>query len=143
VKSITRRDLLVTSGVATGALTDLLSARAGEGSTAKLKIVVTGGHPGDPEAACGGTMARLADAGHDVVALYVSRGEKGVEGKSGKEAAELRMDEARKACAILKARPVFFTQPDCNSEISAARYDVFHKVLKNVASTISRRSFAR
>ena len=75
-------------------------------------------------------MARLADAGHEVVALYVTRGEKGVEGKSGKEAAELRMDEARKACAILKARPAFFTQPDGNSEISAVRYDEFRKVLE-------------
>jgi N-acetylglucosamine malate deacetylase 1 len=126
VATITRRDLLIASG----ALTGLVPAQAGDRPIAKLKIVFAGGHPGDPEAACGGTMARLADAGHEVVALYVTRGEKGVEGKTAKEAANIRMDEAKKACAILKARPIFFTQPDGNSEISAARYDEFRKVLE-------------
>jgi LmbE family N-acetylglucosaminyl deacetylase len=32
----------------------------------KLKVMVTGGHPGDPEYGCGGTIARYADQGHDV-----------------------------------------------------------------------------
>ena len=36
---------------------------------AKLKVVVTGGHPGDPEYGCGGTIARLAAAGNEVVLL--------------------------------------------------------------------------
>jgi hypothetical protein len=48
------------------------------------------GHLGDPEAACGGTMARLADLGHEVVALYLTRGEAGVPGKAAAEAAALR-----------------------------------------------------
>jgi LmbE family N-acetylglucosaminyl deacetylase len=53
---------------------DFEGASAGE-SPPKLKVVVVGAHPGDPEAACGGTMARLADLGHEVVALYLTRGE--------------------------------------------------------------------
>ena len=35
----------------------------------KLKVVVTGGHPGDPEYGCGGTIARYSDLGHDVALL--------------------------------------------------------------------------
>ena len=41
----------------------------------KLKIVVTGGHPGDPEYGCGGTIAHYTDLGHDVVLLYLNKGE--------------------------------------------------------------------
>ena len=40
-----------------------------------LKVVVTGGHPGDPEYGCGGTIARYTDLGHEVVLLYLNRGE--------------------------------------------------------------------
>ena len=36
--------------------------------------MVTGGHPGDPEYGCGGTVARLAAAGHEVVLLYLNDG---------------------------------------------------------------------
>ena len=45
-----------------------LEARA----RAKAKtIVVTGGHPGDPEYGCGGTIARLSDLGHELILLYL------------------------------------------------------------------------
>ncbi len=39
----------------------------------KLKVIVTGGHPGDPEYGCGGTVARYTDLGHEVVLLYSER----------------------------------------------------------------------
>src|SRR5277367_3914292 len=35
----------------------------------KWKIVVTGGHPGDPEYGCGGAIARYTDLGHEVTVL--------------------------------------------------------------------------
>ncbi len=41
------------------------------GTRPKLKVVVTGGHPGDPEYGCGGTIARYTDLGHEVVLLYL------------------------------------------------------------------------
>src|ERR1700722_13707919 len=78
----------------------------------KLKIVVTGGHPGDPEYGCGGTVARYADAGHDVTLLYLNRGEGGCPGKSGKECGDIRVAEGRRACEILKAQPKFADQVD-------------------------------
>lgn len=40
-------------------------------ATRKLKVVVTGGHPGDPEYGCGGTVARFVGAEHEVVLLGV------------------------------------------------------------------------
>ena len=29
-----------------------------------MRVIVAGGHPGDPEAGCGGTIALYADTGH-------------------------------------------------------------------------------
>jgi LmbE family N-acetylglucosaminyl deacetylase len=88
-----------------------------------------GGHPGDPEAACGGTMARLVDLGHEVVALYLTRGEAGVPGKTAAEAGTVRSAEAQRACELLKARALFAGQADGATEVTAARYDDFRKLL--------------
>jgi len=96
----------------------------------RLKVIVAGGHPDDPESGAGGTMARYADLGHDVVALYLTRGEAGIEGKSHQEAAAIRTAECQKACEILKARPLFARQVDGSTEINAARYDDFRKILQ-------------
>lgn len=100
-----------------------------EEHTARLKIVVVGGHPDDPESGCGGTIAKFADAGHDVVAIYLTRGEEGIEGKSHEEAARIRTAEAENACRILKARAVFAGQVDGETEINFRRYDDFEAVL--------------
>ena len=95
----------------------------------RLKVVVVGGHPDDPESGAGGTIARFADLGHEVVALYLTRGEAGIPGKTHDQAAATRTAEAEKACQILKARPVFAGQIDGATEISPARYDAFARVL--------------
>ena len=77
MQRITRRKLLGTSGVAAGSVTlglPLLAALATAEEPRvdrKLKVVVAGGHPDDPETGCGGTMALYSKAGHDVVALYL------------------------------------------------------------------------
>jgi LmbE family N-acetylglucosaminyl deacetylase len=124
---ISRRNLLVGSGITA---LGLVSAQADESTPAReLKVVVAGGHPGDPEAACGGTMARFADLGHEVVALYVSRGEAGIPGKTHAEAAAIRTGEAQKACELLKARALFANQIDGATEVTPARYDEFRKLL--------------
>src|SRR5216684_942924 len=72
----------------------------------KLKIIVTGGHPGDPEYGCGGTVARYTDLGHDVTLLYLNRGEKGCPETSQDAGSHVRVPEAKRACEILKARPL-------------------------------------
>jgi LmbE family N-acetylglucosaminyl deacetylase len=129
---ITRRGLLAGSGIAAGAAAvGLWTAQAGEGTPpSKLKVVVAGGHPGDPEAACGGTMARLVDLGHEVVALYLTRGEAGVQGKTAAEAGAVRSAEAQRACALLKARALFAGQADGATEVTPARYDDFRKLVE-------------
>src|SRR5450631_2334812 len=109
--SIARRDLL--SRVARLAGTAAL-ARATLGAQSppgrKLKVIVTGGHPGDPEYGCGGTVARYADQGHDVVLLYLNRGEKGCPEPAPEKGSLVRVAEAKRACEILKARPAFAGQ---------------------------------
>jgi LmbE family N-acetylglucosaminyl deacetylase len=129
--NLTRRQLLERSAMVSGAVLGLPLAGLGaaaEGQKA-LKVVVAGGHPDDPESGAGGTMARFADGGHEVVALYLTRGEAGIKGKTAQEAAAIRSAEAEEACKILKARAVFAGQIDGATELSPSRYDEFAKVL--------------
>jgi len=93
----------------------------------KLKLVVTGGHPGDPEYGCGGTIARCTDIGHDAVLLYLNRGE--TPGKPS-EFADRRVAEAAKACEILKARPLYAGQVDARAVVDPAHYEAFRKILE-------------
>ena len=124
---ITRRRLLSQTGIVVALP---LVAQAAEAPAAHaLKVLIIGAHPGDPEAGCGGAMARYADQGHEVVAIYLTRGEGGVAGKSTREAAEIRSAEAQAACQILKARPVFAGQIDGATEVTPARYAEFAKLI--------------
>src|SRR5690348_13173607 len=102
MKSWTRRQLLRGSSAL---VADALAAPAGaeeEPKATKLKVLVAGAHPDDPESGCGGAIARYVDRGHEVAILYLTRGEAGIKGKSNDEAATIRTAEAKKACAILK-----------------------------------------
>ena len=105
--------------------------RAAEG---KIKVVVTGGHPGDPEYGCGGTVARYADLGHEVVLLYLNRGDWSE--KSGQDPSPVRVAEANKACEILKARAAFAGQHDGKAIVDPAHYAEFHRLLEAEAPHI-------
>jgi N-acetylglucosamine malate deacetylase 1 len=96
----------------------------------KLKVMVVGGHPDDPESGCGGTMALYADRSDEVVALYLTRGEAGINGKTHQQAAAIRTQEAQQACQILKARPVFAGQIDGATEVNQERYSGFRQLLE-------------
>jgi LmbE family N-acetylglucosaminyl deacetylase len=100
-------------------------AKAADKPARKLKVVVTGGHPGDPEYGCGGTVARYTDLGHEAVLLYLNNGEwpPGSPGLS-------RMAEAAKACEILKARPLYAGQHNSQAVVDAAHYEAFRKILE-------------
>lgn len=133
---LTRRDVLRKSSMLAGSATAFLNLpeadAAGESSKTdrpKLTIVVVGAHPDDPETGCGGTMLKYAEAGHDVVALYLTRGEAGIQNKSHAEAAGIRTAEVGKACETLRASPVFAGQIDGSTEISTDRYVEFAKIL--------------
>jgi len=97
----------------------------------KLKIIIAGGHPGDPEYGCGGTAALYTDKGHEVVFLYLNRGEGGIDGKSGSEAATVRTAEALSACKMLNTRAVFATQIDGQAIVDASHYDEFYRILES------------
>src|SRR4051794_32885590 len=96
---------------------------------AKLKIVVAGGHPGDPECGCGGSIARFSDLGHEVVLLYLNRGEGYCGAAPLNQCASIRTAGAREACRILGARAAFAGQVDGQSVVDAERYDGFARLL--------------
>lgn len=89
-------------------------------SGARLNILCIGAHPDDPESGCGGTLARYSAAGHAVKILYLTRGERGIDGKSLDDAAHIRTLEAEAACVVLGATPMFYGQIDGATEITHA-----------------------
>jgi len=113
MKSSSRRRFMqqATAGIGLLSLPSGLTAR--NISNAKMmNIVCVGGHPDDPESGCGGTLAKFASMGHSVTIIYLTRGEAGISGKSHDESAAIRSREAREACTILKAKPLFAGQID-------------------------------
>jgi len=120
MKDYTRREALKMMGTTSAMLPfGLVSAKGKSGDSAsKAKILVAGAHPDDPETGCGGTMALLANQGHEVVSLYLTRGEAGIPGKSHDDAASIRTKEAKKACEILEARPRFAGQIDGDTVVN-------------------------
>jgi LmbE family N-acetylglucosaminyl deacetylase len=93
----------------------------------RLKIVVAGGHPGDPECGCAGTVARYTALGHDVVLFYLNRGEGYCKG--GERCGSVRTAEAEQACRILKARALFAGQVDGQAMVDEPHYQSFYRLL--------------
>lgn len=117
-----RRDLLKGAALA-GSAAALDSAAHAAASQTKCKVVITGGHPGDPEYGCGGTVARLTGLGHDVTLLYLNDG-------AWETSAAVRIAEAKKACEILKARPAYANQTNGHAIVDNAHYEAFQKILE-------------
>src|SRR5947208_14183054 len=107
----------------------LTAAEAESGAARKLKVVCVGGHPDDPESGCAGTLMRYAELGHSVTIIYLTRGERGISGKSLDEAARIRSAECEAACKIMGAKPVFFGQIDGATELNKAHVDTMTKLL--------------
>ena len=117
-----RRVLLGTAGMAAARL---MAAPAG-----RLKVVVAGGHPGDPEYGCGGTVARLTALGHQVVLLYLN------DGAWPPTPAPTRVAEAAKACSLLKATPAYAGQANGRAVLDNEHYDAFAAVLMKQAPDV-------
>lgn len=135
MKKFSRRKLLKKSGFLAAGLTTinlpgLASGLQDHPDSARLKLLVAGAHPDDPETGCGGVMARYAKNGNEVVSVYLTRGEAGISGKTHAEAAAIRTEEAKKACKILNASPVFAGQIDGGTEINGTRYDEMYKIIE-------------
>ncbi|MBQ5984475.1 MAG: PIG-L family deacetylase [Bacteroidales bacterium] len=128
-----RREALKAAGSA-AALTILggipLSSKENTAPSEKKKILVIGAHPDDPETGAGGTICLLTRAGHDVVCVYLTRGEAGIRGKTHAEAAAIRVAESERACAVTGARHIFMDQIDGSTEINLDRYREMRELLE-------------
>jgi N-acetylglucosamine malate deacetylase 1 len=73
----------------------------------KLRVVVFGGHPDDPESGAGGLVATLSRQGHEVICAYGTafRADRRF---FGRPEGEVRREEAAAACKVLGAKPKFF-----------------------------------
>jgi len=129
---ITRRRALFSAGglaagcaVATAEIVNLstIPLSATNQIPGKMRIVVCGGHPGDPEYGCGGTVARLTALGHDVVLLYLN------DGAWPPTPPSTRKAEAAKACGILQARLAYAGQVNGHAVVDPAHYDDFRKLI--------------
>jgi N-acetylglucosamine malate deacetylase 1 len=125
--AVTRRNLLIgASGVASGLVFGLpaMEAIAQPASPKRtLKFIVTGGHPGDPEYGCGGTVARLTQLGHEVVLLYLN------DGAWPPTPFPTRVAEAKRACEILKARPAYAGQTNGHAVVDNAHYEAYAQIV--------------
>ena len=122
-----RREMLKRTGLIAGVSTvNMFSPSSSEAKVPQrqLRIVVCGGHPGDPEYGCGGTIARLAALGHEVVLLYLN------DGAWKETSSAVRIAEARKACDILKARPAYANQVNGHAVVDNPHYEAFRKIVE-------------
>ena len=101
------------------------SSFASPESQHKFKVVVAGGHPGNPEYGCGGTIARLTALGHEVVLLYLNNG------AWPPTPAETRIAEAAKACKILRSRPAYAGQINGHAILDDGHYDAFQTIIND------------
>jgi LmbE family N-acetylglucosaminyl deacetylase len=133
MEPLSRRKLMIETGVLGASIASGPPPAVAAGSqsdatraTAKrLKIIVTGGHPGDPEYGCGGMVARYTDLGHEVVLLYLNKGE-----WPPKAEGTGRVAEAKAACDVLKARPLYAGQINSQAVVDAEHYAAFRKILE-------------
>jgi LmbE family N-acetylglucosaminyl deacetylase len=104
---------------------------------AGLKVVCVGGHPDDPESGCAGTLALYQELGNIPTIVYLTRGERGIQGKSNDEAAQIRSAECESACKVLGEKARFAGQIDGSADFTRTRVD---EILKILAEGASRRS---
>jgi LmbE family N-acetylglucosaminyl deacetylase len=84
-----------------------VSPASSGGVDKRLKVVVFGGHPDDPESGAGGLVALLTRQGHEVILAYGTafRGDRRF---FDRPEDEVRRAEATAACKVLGATPKFF-----------------------------------
>src|SRR5581483_6852435 len=124
-----RRRTLLTAAAAPFALHG--QSKSADAAPARLKVIVAGGHPGDPECGCAGTIARFTALGHDVALLYLNRGEAYCNGADPSQCGAVRTAEAQNACRTLKARAIFAGQYDGRAIVDPAHYDDFAHLMNS------------
>lgn len=84
-----------------------------------VKLMVVGAHAGDAEVTCGGLVAKLTRAGHEVVIVHMTLGERGHPKLSEEEYGIQKRREAEEAARILGAKPVFLPYRDGELPVSS------------------------
>ncbi|MBP1988617.1 PIG-L deacetylase family protein [Paenibacillus eucommiae] len=71
-----------------------------------MNILAIGAHPDDIEISCAGTLAKLVQAGHNVVICHVSDGDKGHYEVPAEELIRIRKQEAQQSGAIIGCKVI-------------------------------------
>lgn len=103
-------------------------------------LLVIAAHPDDAEGGAGGTAAKYVRAGHKVVFLMVTKGEAGTIEHTSEEIARIRVEEERRASAILGAEPKFLDFKDGEvfnhmPEVRMALVDTIREVKPDIIIT--------
>jgi LmbE family N-acetylglucosaminyl deacetylase len=77
-----------------------------------MRVLAVGAHPDDLEILCGGTLARYAQDGHEVVMCVATDGTAGHMEIRPPELAQIREREARTAAEVIKAEFIWLGFPD-------------------------------
>jgi len=105
----------------------------------KVHIMAVGAHCADVEVASGLLLAKYAMAGHKITIVHLSPGEKGHRTLPPEEYAKQKIEEARKAAALLGADVRFLPYKDAeipvNDEIKWAVADIIREVKPDVIVT--------
>jgi N-acetylglucosamine malate deacetylase 1 len=88
-----------------------------------MRVLAVGAHPDDLEILAGGTLARFARSGDEVVMCHATTGNRGSFVHAADEIAAIRLDEARRAAEVIGAQHVTLGLDD--GEVSSA--DPEHK----------------
>ncbi|OGS20766.1 MAG: hypothetical protein A3J83_01645 [Elusimicrobia bacterium RIFOXYA2_FULL_40_6] len=94
-----------------------------------MNILVIGSHPDDLEYGCGGTLIKLAKAGHNISLMVMTQGEVG--GHAG-----LRKEEQTKVSKILKADLFWGNFSDTKIPITKEIINKIELVIKKVNPTL-------
>ena len=77
----------------------------------KLRIIIIGAHPDDPDKAAG-TAYKWAQLGYDVLMVSLTNGDAGHQSIKAKELAKIRREEARKAGEVIGVRYITLDNHD-------------------------------
>ena len=101
-------------------------------SSRPLNVVCVGAHPDDPETGCGGTLAKLANEGHRIYIIYLTRGEAGVKNGDRRITSQVRTGEALAGSALLGAEALFANQLDGQTSTDETATQQFTSLLASL-----------
>lgn len=117
-------------------ITEIRHLLEGPSHSGALNVVCIGAHPDDAESGCGGTLAQLAQLGHNVTILCLTRGEAGIRDSECHIAAAIRTAEAERAAKLLGARVVFANQIDGQTDSGVQRSFEFGRLLASLSPDV-------